>query len=121
MATAFALKESYADLDFHAGVLARHDGTSLNVGELLAAGNGYILVDDPHDELLLGEYEPLKQASLSEAKAAAGGSDGLDKLNKDDLLGLAEASEVAVEESDTKRDLISKLREANVSAGEGSK
>jgi hypothetical protein len=67
---AFALKESFAERDFHAGVLARHDGTSINVGEELEKGKGYIIVDDPHDEALLDQYEPLKRAVLTDARKA---------------------------------------------------
>jgi hypothetical protein len=70
MSVAFALKESYADKDFHGGELARHDGTSWNVSEELEKGKGYIVVEHPSDIEQLSNYEALKRSSVAEAEKA---------------------------------------------------
>jgi hypothetical protein len=81
---AFALKESSAE-SFSGGSLARRDGSTLNVGELLAAKDqtvsdgdevlavkeGYIVAVDDHDVALLSAYEALKQVPTKEATRVA--------------------------------------------------
>ena len=66
---AYALKESLKD-SFAGGSVAYGDGQTLNVGELLKAGHGYIVTSDENEIAALDGYDGLKAASVSDARSA---------------------------------------------------
>ncbi len=67
---AYALKETYKE-NFAGGSVACGDGQTLNVGERLKAGDGYIVTDDAQEITALDGFDVLKPVAMTEVKEAA--------------------------------------------------
>jgi hypothetical protein len=111
---AYAPKAGREDPD-HFGAIYVTDDHSLNIRELLEAGNGYIVVSDPADQTALDAVENLKRVTVDEAtRAQEPQPDPLDSMTKDDLLGLPEAADIPRAQAlkvDELRDAVRRARE----------
>jgi hypothetical protein len=72
MSIAYRVRDEYADAGFEGGALAVNDGETFHLGEALAKGNGYVVVDDEDSGIAfrLSEQPALEQCDVDKAQKA---------------------------------------------------